>query len=525
MTAPTLRPGHTVGNKYLVNRCFGNSPSVATCVAEAPDGREVVVKVIDPEVSPAVLARFERAIQRIGALDRANVAQVIDAGYDHATRAPFVVRHAVQAASVAEFVKYRRFTPAETSQLMHALAHVLNEAREQDQCHFGLKPTNAFLTNEANLVLTDFQACWLRAKTPEDMAIMTQWLAPEQVATEYMRHDVEVGHGADIYASALIAFYTLTGGSYWPLCDMDDMGAMYHQMLSCRKPASVRARELGADLSSVLDPVFARAFEPELRQRYQDARQFAFAFLNASEEDAITRPLHLTDLGLGAGVQGQGAFAPVGEQIGVQPSVQDVQQNVLSPAQQPPMDNGPDATQRRARLCAQAVVENNLPRASNRGASLAVGMASMLLIGEATAACVLMKVPREPAVEEQAVVRGIADLEFATGRANAEPEVDTGIEAKLTCEPACDTIMLDDKSIDLSASVVISPGRHIVVASKSGFVTVTEMVTMPACQAIELEFKMVPKATPLALPENSTPSAPQKVGVKQPCGKFLKRCK
>ena len=94
----------------------------------------------------------------------------------------------------------------------------------------------------------------------------------------------------------------------------------------------------------------------------------------------------------------------------------------------------------------------------------------------------------------------------------------------LTCDPGCDELKIDDKVVDMTQPILLEPGKHTVVASKAEFKTVTENITVEKGKKLEKKLKLQP-AKAAAAPSGGNPSAGSGGGNKQPCGKFLKRCK
>jgi hypothetical protein len=94
-----------------------------------------------------------------------------------------------------------------------------------------------------------------------------------------------------------------------------------------------------------------------------------------------------------------------------------------------------------------------------------------------------------------------------------------GNESTIACDPECDEIRVDDKVIELGKPVDLAPGKHTVLATKSGYLTVKETVVVKAGQTLDKTFKLREKpAAPTGPAAGTVPAGPAK-----PCGKFLKR--
>ncbi len=114
-----------------------------------------------------------------------------------------------------------------------------------------------------------------------------------------------------------------------------------------------------------------------------------------------------------------------------------------------------------------------------------------------------------------------------TGSAAPSAAPDAPTESTLACDPDCDEIKVDDKAIELGKPVVLEPGKHVLIASKSGYLTVRETVTVKAGQKVERTFKLREKP---AAPGNSSPCGlikpPAQAGAGPgPMGETCKPCK
>jgi eukaryotic-like serine/threonine-protein kinase len=88
-------------------------------------------------------------------------------------------------------------------------------------------------------------------------------------------------------------------------------------------------------------------------------------------------------------------------------------------------------------------------------------------------------------------------------------------DSTLACDPDCDEIRVDDQPIELGKPVTLTPGKHVIVASKSGYVTIKETLKVKAGDKVDKTYKLVAKPAAAA---GAAPAGPTK-----PCGKFLKR--
>jgi hypothetical protein len=112
--------------------------------------------------------------------------------------------------------------------------------------------------------------------TQEGFVGSAPWIAPEQAQSG------SVTPAADVFAAGLLAFFALTGRSYWRTCQGPnfDVNAWQQELGASRAPASARAAELGVALSPVLDLVLWKALAADPNERHRSVGELA----NALEE-------------------------------------------------------------------------------------------------------------------------------------------------------------------------------------------------------------------------------------------------
>jgi hypothetical protein len=198
-----------------------------------------------------------------------------------------------------------------------------------------------------------------------------------------------------------------------------------------------------------------------------------------------------------------------------------------------------------------AILQQRRPPAS-RMAPIIVGVVALVLLGGAAAAFIALgRKPPAPVVATTPSSSAVpTDSAMPASSGSAAPAVsgtpapadsgapapaDSGTpapadsaapdakpaapESTLACDPDCDEIKVDDKPIELGKPVVLSAGKHSIVASKAGYQTVKETITVKDGDKVEKTFKLKEKSTP------PPPTTPQTNTGPKPCGKFLKRCK
>ena len=274
MTAPRLNAGGTIAGKYSVRRILGDGGSVITYHCANAQGQEFAVKLYDPAVAghASVMKALEQAYAATNALPQNSASPIIDAGYDQPTVAPYSATEMLRLPSLG--AQQRRFSPEEVVGLLKGLARSLDLAHLRQVVHGALKPTNVFLGPNANpVIVTDFAANLPKAAIPtqEGYSLSAPWIAPEQAQSGALTAAV------DVFSSALVAFFALTGRSYWRSCQGPtlDLAGWQQELGSARAPASSRATEMGVPLSPSMDAVFWKALSVDPKDRYRSLGEFA----------------------------------------------------------------------------------------------------------------------------------------------------------------------------------------------------------------------------------------------------------
>lgn len=582
MTAPQLAPGTVVAQKYHLGACLGFAGSSATYQAQSPDGREVVLKIFDPAIRQRadIMAAIEQTYAATNALPQDVAVPLLDAGYDPTTGAPFGVAERIPFPSLAQLASQRPLTPEEVANVLAAMAPLLDRAHARQLFHHALKPTNVFVgfAQGYGVRVTDFGAGLARTAVPtqEGYALAAPWLAPEQVQAA-----APASGPADVFSAALVVFYALTGRSYWRSCQGQlDLAGWQQEVLGQRTPPSARAMQLGAALNSAFDGVLGCALSVDPNQRYRTVGEFAAALEGVVSarppESQATMAFPVGSVG-SVGVGGGGGM-PAGYPPPPQPAMPQPGSPAMMTAQAPGQAGMPGQPQPVAAQPADGAgypgagpyVSNQGPQAAagNLGETAAgrpidpalhqrrppvsrlvpilVGVVALLLLGGGAAAFVLLgrkpadgttaasssasasaapddtasAAPADTGSAAPADTGSAAPADTAAPAASGEPDAGPAEpESTLACDPECDEIKLDDKPIELGKPLVIPAGKHRVVATKSGYVTVKETIVVKAGDKVEKTFKLKEKPTAPAVPAGPVNTPPK------PCGKFLKRCK
>ncbi|WP_437595234.1 serine/threonine protein kinase [Sorangium sp. So ce590] len=288
MTAPNVAPGSVVAGRFSVRSLLGYGGATATFRAVTAQARDVALKLYAPAIGqrPDAMQHLQRYVAETNRLPHELVAHILEAGYDPGTAAPFTVTDMIHVPSLAELAQRRPMSFEEVGAMLRSLAAVLDAAHAREVPHHGIKPTNLFIDPSApgSVKVTDFGPSVARSMLPtsEGYVLSAPWLAPEQ-----LQAGAPAGAAADIFSAALVAFFALTGRSYWRSCQGQvDVPAWQRELMAPRLSASARAAELGVPVSPVLDAAFARALAHDPRDRFRSASELA-AMLSGFSAAAI----------------------------------------------------------------------------------------------------------------------------------------------------------------------------------------------------------------------------------------------
>ena len=212
----------TLGDGYTLERELGGGGMSRVFVArENALGREVVVKVLAPELSASVSAeRFTREIATAARLQQANIVPVLTAGTsgDVAYYTMPLVKGESLRAQLARGVSG---SMSDRLSVLRDVARALAYAHGEGVIHRDIKPDNILLSGGA-AVVTDFGIAkaisasrTLDGAAPrDDNGTLTQvgssigtpaYMAPEQAVGE------QIDHRADLYAWGVVAYELLSG--------------------------------------------------------------------------------------------------------------------------------------------------------------------------------------------------------------------------------------------------------------------------------------------------------------------------
>ncbi|MEW5743146.1 MAG: protein kinase [Myxococcota bacterium] len=271
-----MNPGERFGQYDIVGPLGAGGMGVVYRARDTKLGREVALKML-PKVSagdPVRLQRFEQEAQAASAINHPNLLVVYDAGQHEGT--PFLVSELLEGQTLRERIDEGPLPPRKAIEIAVQLASGLSAVHEKGIVHRDLKPENIFLTRDGRVKILDFGV----ARAMEDLPKATNTLPLTQTGAVmgtagYMSPEQVRGRPADarsdLFSLGAVLYEMLTGSMAFPGETPVERG---YAILNSDPPDFAEA---GVAVPPALDRVARRCLEKEPDQRFQHARDLAFA--------------------------------------------------------------------------------------------------------------------------------------------------------------------------------------------------------------------------------------------------------
>jgi len=300
-----LEPGSIVGKDFRIVRALREGGMGAVYIAEQlSTGKQRALKVMAAQLAtdPATRDRFVLEARAGSRIESDHVVEVVTAGIDEATGAPFLVMELLRGEELADAAARMGPMPlGDVAEVLSQMGHALEQAHAQGIVHRDLKPENVFLATSRRrdaaftAKILDFGI----AKLVEDSLKRTGtqplgtplFMAPEQTDRKG-----PIRPATDVWALGLIAFKLLTGRDYW-IAD-GSLAMLLREICVDPMPfASARAEELSqrpleagqfpvAKLPPGFDAWFARCVNRDVDARFAHAGDAVRAFTELVTTDA-----------------------------------------------------------------------------------------------------------------------------------------------------------------------------------------------------------------------------------------------
>jgi serine/threonine protein kinase len=253
-------------------------------VVDRTNGETRALKVLLPELiaDEKTRERFSQEAQIAAQIESPHVPRIFRAGIDDTSGTPWILMELLRGGDLRRWVKeHGPLTVARTQVVLEQLCDALAAAHARGLVHRDLKPENVFLavrddgTQEVKLL--DFGIAKVldlhRTSGVGTGAIGSpMWMAPEQTSA-----GGRIAPSTDVFALALVSFYTMTGAFYWKSAhDGSGVGGLLRELhVDDPVAPSVRAAEIGkrAPFWPAFDAWFVRATMRKGAERFRDAAE------------------------------------------------------------------------------------------------------------------------------------------------------------------------------------------------------------------------------------------------------------
>ncbi|HEY8256214.1 MAG TPA: serine/threonine-protein kinase [Gemmatimonadales bacterium] len=252
--------------RYEVEREIGKGGNARIFLARHPDGHQVALKILHPELLVSVAAdRFLREIRVTSQLNHPHIARLLDSG--EREWLVFYVMTYAEGPTLREYMTQHKALPLpDVVKVAGELLGALDHAHGHGFIHRDVKPENVVLSPEG-AVLLDFgiaRAVTASGKdrlTRSGIAVGTStYMSPEQISALQ-----EIDHRSDIYSLGCVLFECLAGQP--PFINRNE--AVVLQMHLTQPAPDIR--ELRPDVPAVIAGAITRALAKTPGDRWETA--------------------------------------------------------------------------------------------------------------------------------------------------------------------------------------------------------------------------------------------------------------
>ena len=251
-------------------------------------GRDVALKILPESFARDSdrLHRFEQEARVVAALNDPNILGVFDIGQHNSS--PFLVSELLEGDTVRADLDHGALPQRKAIEYAVQIANGLAAAHEKGIVHRDLKPENIFVTRDGRIKLLDFGLAKLAqsAGADSDAATLTSantaagvvmgtasYMAPEQVRGQ------TADARTDIFGFGAVLYEMLCGSRAFRRDTPADT------MTAVLKEDPPELSEPARQVSPALDRIVRRCLEKNPEQRFQSARDLAFALSALSGAD------------------------------------------------------------------------------------------------------------------------------------------------------------------------------------------------------------------------------------------------
>ena len=263
--------------------------------------RDVAIKVLPEHLAqdPEALTRFEREAKAVAALSHPNILAIHDFGNEQGLS--FAVMELLEGETLRGRLTQSPLPWRKAVEVGVAVADGLSAAHSKGIIHRDLKPENIFLTNDGRVKILDFGLALVADPIPSG--------DQETTALEPARRGSVTQPGTVLGTFGYMSPEQVRGEQAIPASDIFSLGCVLYETVSGRKAfarttaaESVAAvlkedpPELGSAgnrgaLPPEIERVIFHCLEKKAADRFQSARDVAFALKNIGSASVVSQPV------------------------------------------------------------------------------------------------------------------------------------------------------------------------------------------------------------------------------------------
>lgn len=204
------RLGQRIGQFTILDEIGAGGMGVVMLARREPDGMEVALKVLRPELAQdeTYRARFLHEARAARAVNESHLVPIIDAG--EADGHQYIAAHYVAGRSLDAVIREHRFlADTAVARIVADVGAALDALHAHDILHRDVKPSNVLIDERGTALLTDFGLAKGSAYTvltlPGQVMGTLEYLAPELI------RDEPSSPRSDLYALGCLAYEALCG--------------------------------------------------------------------------------------------------------------------------------------------------------------------------------------------------------------------------------------------------------------------------------------------------------------------------
>jgi serine/threonine protein kinase len=281
-----LSPGTRLGPYEIISPLGAGGMGEVYRARDKKLDRDVAIKVLPEAVASDTegLARFEREAKAVAALSHPNILSIFDFGtHDGIT---YVVMELLEGETLRGRLEAGEIPTKQAVDYALQIAKGISAAHERGVVHRDLKPENLFVTRDGHLKILDFGLAKRVEQVPPGKETSaptasghTQpgtvmgtvgYMSPEQV------RGLPLDYRSDIFSFGTVLYEMLSGRTAFKKDTAADT------MSAILKEEPPELSESGRNTSPALDQVIKHCLEKDRSNRFQSAKDIAFALSQAS---------------------------------------------------------------------------------------------------------------------------------------------------------------------------------------------------------------------------------------------------